>query len=549
MNITIDGYSYSVSPGVNYLEILKNNRHPDAPEVLGIAVKGRTLMLTAFPEPGVQARTLTYRDSEGRRIYERSLRFVFLLAMKNIFPNIRVRIENSAGRGLYANFCGAPIDQAGVRAIYEEMERLVRADLTFEKNYVSRDEAMDMYRAQGRFDKVRLLTYRRYEHFQLFSLGGLSDYFYGEMTPSTGYVKTFDVKKYMGGVMLMLPERGDRNKAATFCDQPQLSKTFQQSAAWAEILGCQNVSDLNDMIEARRFREFIRVNEALHEKSIADIAAQFIDSGARLILIAGPSSSGKTTFAHRLTIALRVHGLKPVKLSLDDYYLDRDKVALDEFGEADLENIDALDTALFNEHLQAILNGEEVETPTFDFPSGRRLPGGRRMRIDTSHPLIVEGIHALNDKMSAGVSRDKKFLIYVSALTTLNLDDQNRIRTTDSRMLRRIVRDFMFRGTAPETTLSMWPSVRRGEEAYIFPFQEQADVMFNTTLLYEMAVLKHYAYPMLSKITEDSEHFTLARRLCKVLNYVLDVNVDDEIPVNSILREFIGGSCFYREED
>lgn len=549
MFITIDGCGYAVDPGVNYIEILNSMCHPGADEALGIAVKGRTLSLNTFPEPGVQARVLTYRDTEGRRIYERSLRFIFLLAVHNLYPETRVRIENSAGRGIFANFCGAEIGEDGVRAIREEMLRLVAADLSFEKKYASREEAMAMYRAQGRLDKVNLLNYRPYEHFLFFSCGGMSEYFYGEMVPSTRYVPVFDVKKYLSGVMLMLPERNDASRAAAFVDQPQLSKTFAQSAAWGKILRCQNIGDLNDMIDKRGLREFIRVNEALHEKSIGDIADQIKESGARLILIAGPSSSGKTTFAHRLRIALRVKGLCPVKLSLDDYYNDRDKIALDEFGEADLENIDALDVGLFNKHLVSLLNGEEIETPFFSFEDGRRMSGGKRVRIGREQPILVEGIHALNDKMTRDVLKDEKFMIYVSALTTLNLDDHNRIRTTDSRMLRRIVRDYMFRGTSPEKTLSMWSSVRRGEEKYIFPYQERADVMFNSTLLYEMAVLKRYAYPMLKKITADSPHYTLARRLCKVLNYVLDVEIEDEIPVNSILREFIGGCCFYREED
>jgi uridine kinase len=299
----------------------------------------------------------------------------------------------------------------------------------------------------------------------------------------------------------------------------------------------------------RRLREFIRVNEAMHERKIQRIADQFVASGARLLLIAGPSSSGKTTFSHRMSIALRVQGLRPVKVSMDDYYLDRDSIPREPDGSVDLERIETLDVDLFCDHLYRLTKGETVDVPEFDFRSGRRSPKTHAFSVEPGQPIIIEGIHGLNDRLTATIPDDLKFKVYISPLTMLNLDDHNRIRTTDARLLRRLVRDHLFRGTPPEQTMAMWASVRRGEERYIFPFQEKADAMFNSALAYELAIMKKYVYPQLLSITEDSPHYTMARRLVKFLNYIQSADVEDEIPVNSILREFIGGCCFYREED
>ena len=328
-----------------------------------------------------------------------------------------------------------------------------------------------------------------------------------------------------------------------------LIRTYSETAEWNAILNCENAADLNDMIVNRRLREFIRVNEALQERKIQRIADAFVESGARLLLIAGPSSSGKTTFSHRMSIALRVQGLRPVKISLDDYYLDRDTIPLEPDGSLDLERIETLDVDLLCDHLERLLRGETVQVPEFDFRLGKRTERTHDFYVEPGQPLIIEGIHGLNDRLTVTVPRHLKFKVYISALTMLNLDDHNRIRTTDARLLRRIVRDFQFRGTPPEATMDMWPSVRRGEEKYIFPFQEEADVMFNSSLAYELPIMKKYAYPALLAITPDSPHYTLAQRLVKFLNYIQTADVEDEIPVNSILREFIGGCCFYREQD
>ncbi len=394
-----------------------------------------------------------------------------------------------------------------------------------------------------------MLRYRPFEHFQLYSLGGMMEYFYGVMAPSTACLGVFDLRYHMPGVVLQLPDPEHPERVSPFVHVPKLMKTFAQSARWNEILECSNASDLNEMVVNRKLREFIRVNEALHEKSISAIADQFVQSGARLILVAGPSSSGKTTFSHRLMIALKVLGLRPMSISLDDYYVDRDKIPYDENGEQDLERLDTLDVDLFNEHLVRILQGESVETPQYDFYTGCRTDKTHTVHADLDQPIIIEGIHGLNDELTRSVERSMKFKIYISALTTLNLDDHNRIRTTDARLLRRMVRDHQFRGTPPEKTMSMWASVRRGEEKYIFPFQEEADVMFNSSLVYELAIMKKYVYPMLVNLPTESPYYTMARRLVKFLNYFQSSDVEDEIPINSILREFIGGCCFYRKVD
>ena len=347
----------------------------------------------------------------------------------------------------------------------------------------------------------------------------------------------------------MRPKRKKHDEAAPFKDLPKLWRIYQETAQWNRILNCENAADLNEMIVGHRLREFIRVNEALQERKIQSIADQFIASGARLILVAGPSSSGKTTFSHRLSIALKVQGLRPVKVSLDDYYRNRDDLPLEPDGSVDLERIETLDTDLISEHLRRLMDGETVDMPTYDFHRGMRSEKTHPFHVEKGQPIIIEGIHGLNERLTEGVDSKLKFKIYISALTMLNLDDHNRIRTTDARLLRRIVRDQQFRGTAPEQTMAMWDSVRRGEENYIFPYQEEADVMINSSLTYELSIMKKYAYPALCAIAPSSPHYTLARRLVKVLNYIQTADVEDEIPVNSLLREFIGGCCFYRETD
>ncbi|MEG2858928.1 MAG: nucleoside kinase [Clostridia bacterium] len=549
MQILLDGQSLMLEEGARYLDAAEALYQEGARRVLGVRVGGLTLPLEAQVLDGQHATGLTVYTEEGRRIYERSLRFVLLLAMRALYPHARVRLENATHLGLYLTIQGETMSESSAEAIAQAMREIIARDLPYEKTVITRTEAIELFRAEGEMDKVRLLTYRPYEHFQLYRCEGMLEYFYGEMAPSTGYTQVFALRLHSPGLELQLPNPENPQVPAPFHESPMLMKTFAETSGWARILGCSNLADLNEMTIHRSLREFIRVNEALHEKSISDVADAFVASGAQLILIAGPSSSGKTTFAHRLSIQLRVRGLKPVKVSLDDYYLDHDVLPLEEDGRPDLERLETLDVPLFNRQLSELLRNAPVDMPTFDFSTGKRALSTHRMQISPDQPIIVEGIHALNDRLTREIPRARKFLIYVSALTTVNLDDHNRVRTTELRLLRRMVRDYQFRGASCAETMDMWDSVRNGERNYIFPYQEHADVMFNTTLLYEVAVLKKYAYPMLMAITPESPHYTRAHRLIKFLNYVQSADVEDEIPINSILREFIGGCCFYREED
>ena len=516
---------------------------------LGVLVGGRTASLNDRVEEYAFARLLTYADEEGQRIYERSLQFVFLTAANRLYPGERVRIRHSFVQGLYIDLPNVAVSEALVARLAAEMRAIVQADMPIERLSVSTEHAQDYFARTGQTDRLRILGYRRFSHFTLYRIDGLEDYFYGEMVPNTGLVSVFDLRAYGEGILLQMPDAQDPTRPARFVDLPHLIHTYNEAAEWHAILNCENAADLNDMVVNRKLREFIRVNEALQERKIEQIADRFIESGALLLLIAGPSSSGKTTFSHRLSIALRVHGLRPVKVSLDDYYLDRDSIPKEPDGSIDLERIETLDIDLLCDHLLRLLRGETVNVPEFDFKSGKRTERTHAFRVEPAQPIIIEGIHGLNNRLTARIPDSLKFKVYISPLTMLNLDDHNRIRTTDARLLRRIVRDNLFRGTKPEDTMAMWASVRRGEEKYIFPFQEKADVMFNSALTYELAIMKKYAYPQLLAITPESPYYTMARRLVKFLNYIQTADVEDEIPVNSILREFIGGCCFYKDED
>ena len=548
MYLKLNGVELECVGGERWIDLL--DRLPDGGAgALGISLRGRTASLVDQVEEYAFARTLTYADEEGRRIYERSLQFVFLTAAHRLYPDKRVRIRHSFARGLYIDLPNLAVTGKIVSALKAEMGRIVAADMSIERFRVSTEDAREYFTRTGQTDRLRILGYRRFNHFTLYRIDGLEDYFYGEMAPSTGCLDVFDLKGYGEGILLQMPDVKNPKKPARFVDLPHLLHTYDEAARWHAILNCENAADLNDMVVSRRLREFIRVNEALQERRIQQIADQFVASGALLLLIAGPSSSGKTTFSHRMSIALRVQGLRPVKVSLDDYYLDRDSIPREPDGSLDLERIETLDLDLLCDHLPRLLRGETVDVPEFDFKTGKRREVTHPFSVEPGQPLIIEGIHGLNDRLTASVPNDLKFKVYISPLTMLNLDDHNRIRTTDARLLRRIVRDYQFRGTSPEQTMDMWPSVRRGEENYIFPYQEKADAMFNSALTYELPIMKKYAYPALQAVPPESPHYTLARRLVKFLNYIETADVEDEIPVNSILREFIGGCCFYREED
>ncbi len=516
---------------------------------LGAFCEGRVLELGSRLTQDTTLRPITFQDEEGRRIYERSLRFILLLAVHRCYPDVRVRIEHSIGFGMYLQLVGRRVVQGDAKLIEDTMREIVAANLPFKRSRWSRQQAIDYFTRLGWTDKAALLSYRPYDYFNIYECGGLAEYFYGAMLPGTGDVPVFSLRYYPPGLILQMPAPNDPAVPAPYVSRPKHMSTFFESNYWCQILGCSNAADLNDLIASGQLREFIRVNEALHDKSLAEIAEDILRMDARAIFLAGPSSSGKTTTANRLKIHLRVLGMHPVLISMDNFYLNRPDVPLDEHGKPDLESLYALDIELFRHCIRDLLDGKTAQLPEYDFATGMRKEKSIPLRINHDQMLIIEGIHGLNPELHKGFDPGEICKFYLSELTCLNLDDHNRIRTTDARLLRRIVRDYQFRGTTPEKTLAMWDSVRRGEEKWIFPYQEQADIVFNTALHYELPVLRRYAYDMLQRITPDEPDYFRANRLIKILNYFLPAPDDamQEIPPLSILREFIGGNTFYNE--
>ena len=489
---------------------------------------------------------LNGKNEEDRRIYERSARLLLLLALRDIAPGAKARFDHSIGRGIYLNVSGVSLTASLVRRIEARMHELSRANLPIVQSRWTREQAVEYFRAQGQEDTVRLLTYRPFDYFDVYTCDGLSEYFYGGMVESTGEIESFALRFYYPG-MVLLPDEDLSGPPAPFVERPKLMRAYVEANACSKILQCENAADLNDIIAKGEARTFIRVSEAMQERAVAQIAERIVANGARVVFVAGPSSSGKTTFANRLSVQLRVSGKRPLAISLDNYYKNREDIPLGADGKPDLECLESIDVPLFNDQLVELLAGREVELPLYSFKTKRRLEQGVRLRVDGDQVLVVEGIHGLNSALSEEIPSELKYRVYVSALTQLNLDGHNRIRTTDVRLLRRMVRDARTRHTDVTATMAMWDSVRAGEEKYIFPYQEKADVMFNSSLLYEIAVLKKYAYPMLKSIPQDSPYYTRSRRLVKFLNYFKDCGDESEIPPTSILREFIGGCTFYDE--
>ena len=536
------------------------NNEKEFPE--GRTVKECLVALDAFPRGTLAAQSggvvcelndplrqdctlvpLTLENEEGRRIYERSLRFVMLLALHHLYPFQQVRIEYSVGYGVFVRLPGLELHRQDIVRIENEMRRIADLDLVFQKKRWTREDAIKYFEEAKQPDKVELLRRRPVPYFNMYSIDGMWEYFYGAMTVSTGYVKVFTIFELRGGFVLQLPAGADFDHAAPFIYRPKHLAVFRQSREWCEILGVTNVSDLSEMIEHKQLRNFIRVNEALHESAMDDIARKIHEQNKHIVLVAGPSSSGKTTFAGRLAVHLQMYGHPSRRISMDDFFINREDLPLQVDGTRDYDSIDALDVKLLSDTLTGLLNGEEVFMPNFDFTSGSKEYLTPPVALKPGEIIILEGIHGLNPQVCQTLPADEIYRVFASALTCLNLDDHNRIRTTDVRLLRRIVRDNQFRNYPPEKTMDMWPSVRRAEEKYIFTHQENADSMFNTALHYELPILKLFAYDLLKDVPVSSPNYLLSRRLIKTLNYLPDVDpsVLDEIPPLSLLREFIGG--------
>jgi uridine kinase len=484
----------------------------------------------------------------GSRFYSRSVAFLFIIAAKEIFEGCRVTVEHSISKGLYCEVHKEePLTQEDIAKIEEKMRELQKLDIPFEKRKIPSSEAIELFTKTQQLDKVNLIKYRKKKYINIYSCHGYYDYFYGYMVPSTGYLKLFELKSNKPGLVLRFPERSEPNKLPEYEEQKKLFNIFREFENWGKILELENISHLNDSIKGGRINEVIQVAEGLHEKKIAQIADMIAASeNKRLVLIAGPSSSGKTTFAQRLSVQLRVNGLKPVAISIDDFFKNRVDTPIDEYGEFDFETIDSIDIVTFNDVIKRLIKGEEVEMPIFNFHTGNREWKGRKLKISREQVLVVEGIHGLNEMLTQYIPREQKFKIYISALTHLSIDDHNRIPTSDLRLIRRIVRDYQFRSADALSTIKRWDSVRRGEDKYIYPFQEEADVMFNSSLVYELAILNQVALPLLEKIDNGVSEYIEAKRIKKFLQYFLEADMNS-IPSNSILREFIGDSCFFEK--
>ncbi|HEY8463047.1 MAG TPA: nucleoside kinase [Bacillota bacterium] len=543
-----DGASCTYEAGVSLQQIARDFQSKYNSPIVAAKLGNEFLDLHYRPKTGGKLTLIDLSDIDGIRVYSRSLCLVLVRAAQELFPHSQVRLEHSLSKGFYGEVEHPDkrrFTEKELQMVATRMREIVAADEPIIKETVPLTKALAIFSKRGQLDKVRLLQYKKEPKIHLYHCGNYVDYFYGYMVPSTGYLTKFELKYYLPGFILRFPTKDAPDRIPPFQEQCKLARIFHEFEKWGRILEISDVGSLNEQIAAGKGGQLIRIAEALHEKKIARIADMIAAERDRIrvILIAGPSSSGKTTFAQRLAVQLRVNGLKPVSISIDDYFVDREKTPLGPDGLPDYECLEAIDLEQFNQDLNALIQGLPVNIPVYNFQKGCREPRPHDIRIEANQPIIIEGIHGLNDRLTINIPRNNKFKIYVSALTQLNLDDHNRIPTTDNRIIRRIVRDNQFRGHDAVKTIGMWPLVRRGEENYIFPFQEQADVMFNSALIYELAILKRYVEPLLTRITPDLPEYTEAKRLQKFLSYFLPLD-DREVPLNSILREFIGSSCF-----
>lgn len=546
--VTIGGEKKEYPAGISYWEIAKEYQdREDAPIIL-VTVGGKLRELHKHLKKDCTLGFVTTKDAIGHNAYVRSATFLLLKAIYDVAgkKNLEKTVVHYAlGNGLYFTMeGGTALTEEFLSSVKRGMEELVKAELPIIKRSVGTDEAIALFHKHHMYDKEKLFRYRRVSRVNIYSIENFEDYFYGFMACHTGYVKYFDLQLYDEGFVLILPRKETPDKLDPFVPQDKIFSVQKESQEWGEKMDVATVGDLNDRLTREGVRSILLIQEALQEAKISDIAQQIKDRGnVKFVMIAGPSSSGKTSFSHRLSIQLMAHGMRPHPIAVDNYFVNREDTPLDEFGEKNYECLEAIDVELFNQNMLALLSGEEVELPVYNFVTGKREYKGDYMKLGKEDILVIEGIHGLNDRLSYALPKESKFKIYISALTQLNIDEHNRIPTTDGRLIRRIVRDARTRGASAKQTIAMWNSVRRGEEENIFPYQESADVMFNSALIYELAVLKLYAEPLLFSIEPGEPEYNEAKRLLKFLDYFLGIP-GESIPSNSILREFIGGGCF-----
>ena len=549
VKVTIDGKEHEYAIGTTYREIVDEYQEEvaEAPVILVMA-DGKLRELQKKLKGDCTLEFVTTKDHIGFETYKRTVCLVLLRAIYDVAgkENIeKVMIHYSVGNGYYFTMAGkAVLDQHFLDNEKTRMQELADMCTPIGKRSVNTDDAVSLFHHHRMYDKEKLFRFRRVSKVNIYNIGYYEDYFYGYMADHAGYVKYFDLKLYDEGFVLELPTRKNPSVISPFRPEGKIFQVQKESQEWAEKMDISYVGDLNDHITKEGISNILLVQEALQEAKIFDIAQRIVLEGnKKFIMIAGPSSSGKTSFSHRLSIQLLAHGMKPHPIGVDNYFKNREETPLDEYGEKNYECLEAIDVEQFNKDMLALLRGERIELPVFNFKTGHREYKGDFLQLGPEDVLVIEGIHGLNDKLSYALPAESKFKIYISALTQLNIDEHNRIPTTDGRLLRRIVRDARTRGTSAKDTIARWPSVRRGEEANIFPYQEQADVMFNSALVYELACLKVYAEPLLFGIDKSEPEYLEAKRLLKFLDYFISVPSED-IPHNSLLREFVGGSCF-----
>ncbi len=544
---TVNQSIYEVKEGTTLSDLAKQVQQPQEPIILLAYMDGKLRELFTPMTKDCHVRFVTLKEQAGYMAYKRTATLMFLKACEDLLgtgATTKIALDYSIGNSIFCDFLeDRVIDEAFARSIQKRMEELAKANLPITKRSLDTDQAAKYFDRIGFKGKKELFQFRRESKMNIYSLDGYDNYFYGYMAPSTGYISAFLVSAYQHGVVLQIPKRKQTEEIVPFTPQPKLFHVMQRSREWTKTMGVDTVGALNDEITHGNINHLILLQEGLQEKLLADIADEIVSKNKRIILIAGPSSSGKTTFSHRLSIQLQIAGLTPHPVSMDDYFLDRELSPRDENGNYNFETIASLDVDLLTKHINQLLDGEEIDVPSYNFITGKREYRGHKLKIGEKDVLVMEGIHGLNGTLTNEIPEDAKYRIYVSALNQINLDEHNRIPSSDGRLLRRIVRDAMTRGNDARETISRWDSVRKGEEDNIFPYQEEADVMFNSAQIYEIAVLKQYAEPLLFAVPRDCPEYQEAKRLLKFLEYFLNIP-SEAIPKTSLLREFIGGSCF-----